>query len=68
MRLSDGRVPDGVWYTFMDDIRKQPTVKAIPIEWIEKWKRGKTSIEQVVADKIMMDYKHRDWEKENEIN
>lgn len=42
-----------------------PTVKAIPIEWFENWKRGKTSIEQVVADKIMMDYKHRDWEKEN---
>ena len=46
-----------------------PTVQAIPIEWIENWKRGKSSIEQVVADKIMMDYKYRDyWEKENETN
>lgn len=44
-----------------------PIVKAIPIEFIEKWKSGKTSIEQVVADKIMMDYKYKDyWEKENE--
>lgn len=44
-------------------------VKAIPIEWIENWKSGKTSIEQVVADKIMMDYKYKDyWEKENEID
>lgn len=43
--------------------------EAVPIEWIENWKRGKTSIEQVVADKIMMDYKYRDyWEKENETN
>lgn len=40
---------------------------SIPTEWIENWKKGKTSIEQVVADKIMMDYKYRDyWEKENE--
>lgn len=49
-------------------IKQQPTVEAIPIDWIENWKRGKTSIEQVVADKIMMDYKYRDWEKENETN
>ena len=46
-------------------IETAPTVKAITVEWIEKWKNGKTSIEQVVADKIMMDYKYRDWEKEN---
>ena len=35
--MSDGRVVDGVWYTFMEDIRKQPTVKAIPVEWIKKY-------------------------------
>lgn len=29
--MSDGRVPAGVWYTFMDDIQKQPTVDAIPV-------------------------------------
>lgn len=34
-------------------------VEAIPIEWFESWKRGKTDIEQIVADKIMMDYKYR---------
>ena len=38
-----------------------PTVEAIPIEFLENWKKGKTSIEQVVADKIMMDYKHKDY-------
>ena len=38
----------------------------IPIEWIEKWKSGKTSIEQVVADKIMMDYKYKDWWEEHD--
>lgn len=41
-------------------VNEAPTVEAIPIEWLENWKRGKTSIEQVVADKIMMDYIHRD--------
>ena len=34
---------------------------AIPIEFIEKWKSGKTSIEQVVADKIIMDYKYKNY-------
>lgn len=29
--MSDGRVPAGVWYTFMDDIQKQSTVDAIPV-------------------------------------
>lgn len=47
-------------HEFVEEIDKRPTVDAIPIEWLENWKRGKTSIEQVVADKIMMDYIHRD--------
>ena len=34
--MSDGHVPNGVWYTFLEDIEKQPTVKAIPIEWLMK--------------------------------
>lgn len=40
------------------DIRSQPTVKAIPIEWINKWIKENT----YVADVIDM---VRDWEKEN---
>ena len=32
--MSDGRVPNGVWYTFLDDVEKIPTVKAIPTDWI----------------------------------
>lgn len=64
-------IPDeDVTRIFQDGYRKgweNARKKAIPIEWIENWKRGKSSIEQVVADKIMMDYKYRDyWEKENE--
>lgn len=30
--MSGGSVPDGVWYTFLDDVEKIPTVKAIPID------------------------------------
>lgn len=47
-------------YISKEQVENAPTVEAIPIEWLEKWKKGKTSIEQVVADKIMMDYIHRD--------
>lgn len=34
--LSDGQVPNGIWYCLLDDIREQPTVKAIPVEYIQK--------------------------------
>lgn len=30
--MSGGSVPDGVWYTFLDDVEKIPTVKAIPLD------------------------------------
>lgn len=56
-------VDDGVMVPCIDfeyNIDFAPTIEAISIEWIEEWKKGKTSIEQVVADKIMMDYIHRD--------
>lgn len=59
---------DGAW-TFLKEVeyKVESYREVIPVEWIENWKRGKSSIEQVVADKIMMDYKYRDyWEKENE--
>jgi len=30
--MSGGSVPDGVWHTFLDDVEKIPTVKAIPLD------------------------------------
>ena len=64
-----------VWKTIRDcesAVEEQPTVKAIPIEWIEKWaekwykseyttmeySRSTTNIGQMIED----------WEKENETN
>lgn len=38
--MSDGQVNGGVWYTFIEDIQKQPTVDAEPVrhgKWIP-WK------------------------------
>lgn len=38
--MSDGQVNGGVWYTFIEDIQKQPTVDAEPArhgKWIP-WK------------------------------
>lgn len=29
--MSDGQVNGGVWYTFIEDIQKQPTVDAVPV-------------------------------------
>lgn len=54
------------------DIRSQPTVKAIPIEWIWKWYDeethrlgdGWTHVEHPYSMKRMI----ADWEKENEID
>ena len=58
-----------------DDIRNQPTVKAIPIEWINSYTTGLIFSDDYVdnADSID-DYIYcikemvRDWEKENETN
>jgi len=30
--LSDGHVPNGIWYCLLDEIKSQPTVKAIPLD------------------------------------
>lgn len=42
-----------------DDIRNQPTVKAIPIEWIEEW-GWKNGMSESMSLRVMID----DWEKE----
>ncbi len=48
---------------FVDDIQSQPTVNAIPVEWIRQWYKsreylteGKTAICRMIWD----------WDKENE--
>lgn len=60
--LSDGRVPDGVWCTWKDRIDAMPTVKAIPIEWLE----GQLDVFGDGFYDLRLVIKH--WEKENEIN
>ena len=60
--LSDGRVPDGVWCAWKDKIDNMPVVKAIPIEWIEKWMLDNWELECNYGIEQMIE----DWEKENE--
>lgn len=43
---------------FIKDIQNQPTVKAIPVEWIKKWME-KWTPDLSVAEML------KDWEKEN---
>ena len=45
---------------FINDIQDQPTVKAIPIEWVWNWINTKGVFAQYISDMI------EDWEKENE--
>lgn len=73
--MSDGHVPNGLWYTFLDDVEKVPTVKAIPIEWIEKWLDKTTGTrdgedisqlpEQLKFAIEMINLMEMEWEKEN---
>lgn len=68
MELWDYKTVDGITATTVlkqtiTDIENQPTVKAIPIEWIKEW---------VERDENYWDYQYltdvllKDWEKENE--
>lgn len=45
------------------DVLEAPTVKAIPIEWIEEW-GWKNGMSESMSLRVMID----DWEKENEID
>ena len=45
------------------DIGNAPTVKAIPIEWIQKW-----ITEHIWFDTESVNWLLKDWEKENETN
>ena len=63
---------------FIKDIQNQPTVKAIPIELIEKemkrldedikwaWYYGNTALDKMEYLKTWLTIKLEDWEKENE--
>lgn len=49
------------------DIRSQPTVEAIPIEWLENYKRVR-GWEVTVTTQNAIDNMLNAWEKENEID
>lgn len=63
-----------------DDIEREPTVKAIPIELIEKemkrldedikwaWYYGNVALDKMEYLKTWLTIKLEDWEKENETN
>ena len=63
---------------FQDEIRSQPTVEAIPIDWIERWLDRVTGTRDgddiskyhdIVKGGIMfINMVERDWEKENGIS
>ena len=79
--MSDGQVPDGVWYTFLDDIKKIPIIKAIPIDWMKNKREelekeyydlfhvytdeGRNNQVQLLNDFYAFDIVLRYWEKEN---
>ena len=55
---------------FIKDIQDQPTVKAIPIEWIKKWcnEHNRKSLEERLLKRYGVITMLEDWEKENEEN
>ena len=64
----------------LDAINMEPTVKAIPIEWIENeikrldedikwaWYYGNTALDKMEYLKMWLTIKLEDWKKEHEIN
>ena len=66
--MSGGSVPDGVWYTFLDDVEKIPTVKAIPIEWIDGYIKRRANDVNIYAEILFISDMVKEWEKENETN
>ena len=53
---------------FIKDIQDQPTVKAIPIEWIKKWcnEHNRKSLEERLLKRYGVITMLEDWEEENE--
>lgn len=73
MELWDYKTVDGITATTVlkqtiTDIENQPTVKAIPIEWIKKWcnkERNRKSLEERLLKRYGVITMLEDWEKEN---
>ena len=53
------------------DVKNAPTVEAIPIEWIKKWRKDKWFSSEPLEKRMIMAMGVRlmleDWEEENEI-
>ena len=56
-----GRIKE--YIAFSQDIERQSTVEAIPIEWIEEW-GWKNGMSESMSLKVMIE----DWKKENETD
>ena len=64
--LCDGyHMKDYVLNQIINDIEDQPTVKAIPVEWIKKYYTDITS--PYTDTRIQFEEMIRKWEKENEV-
>lgn len=59
-------------YARFFQVNMQPTVEAIPVEWIEQWLKRLPKHSQPYAYKVWLRNAVRgmvkDWEKENEVN
>ena len=66
--MSDGHVPNGVWYTFLDDVEKIPTVEAIPIRWIQHYTKEHSMYGAIDDVFVVLHTMLCEWERENETN
>ena len=61
-----------IWRTIRDcesAVEEQPTVNAIPIEWIKEWYKKALSKSGFMGDEMVsVEDLLEDWEKENETN
>lgn len=62
-----------IWRTIRDcesAVEEQPTVKAIPVEWIKQWcnEHNRKSLEERLLKRYGVITMLEDWEKENEID
>lgn len=51
-----------------DDIEREPTVQAIPIEWIDGYIKRRANDVNIYAEILFISDMVKEWEKENEIN
>lgn len=49
-----------------DDIEREPTVKAIPIEWIDGYIKRRANDVNIYAEILFTSVMVKEWEKENE--